>query len=134
MSTTAPATPVTAAKVNFWKKLENFFLGAKTMIEEGLTDILGSQGAAAVEAGVSALLASEEGQIALTTVGAIEGANTGTLSIDAAAKAVGAALEAAGKTVTTSTINILVTAAQQKLAATFPPAAPPAPAAPATGN
>ena len=114
MSTT-PAGPVTAAKLSFWQKLENWFHREAVVIETDIKAILASSEVQALEAGFTALAKTDLGKLAAEAVTEAMDLETGKINFSQAAAKLIADDKALGKDLTDSTVTTLIAAAQQKV-------------------
>lgn len=111
-----PATPVTAAPAtSFIQKLESWFKKLKGEIVIDLTAVFGPTVAADIETAAKGILSTTLGRAALEAVTAATDVETGKINIAHAATAVGNAAKATGKTVGSSTVDLLLSVARQTL-------------------
>lgn len=105
----------TSAKESFIQKLEAWFKKLGGEIQTDLTDVFGSTVASSIETAAKGILSTTLGAAALEAVTAATDVETGKINIRQAAAQVVASATAAGKTVGSSNVDMLLSFARQTL-------------------
>jgi PAB1-binding protein PBP1 len=119
MSTTANPVTAAATKESFAQKLEAWFMKLRGEIETDLTEVFGSSVAKDIESAASSILTTALGQAALQAVTSATDLQTGKINVSQAATAIGASAKSAGKTIASSTMDLLISVARQTVESKF---------------